>query len=105
MAPPLTAWQLAGKAYFYVATWMSISMAVILFNKVRRVPREEICVAKTRTDICRVAPARDRRSRPRASPRRGFPIARRDVPLRRRPRDASVVVVVVFASRSTRGVV
>jgi hypothetical protein len=47
MAPPLTAWQLAGKAYFYVATWMSISMAVILFNKVRRVPREE------RRDLCR----------------------------------------------------
>ena len=33
MAPPLTAWQQAAKAYFYVVIWMSISMGVILFNK------------------------------------------------------------------------
>ena len=26
MAPPLTAWQHAAKAYFYVIVWMSISM-------------------------------------------------------------------------------
>jgi len=32
-APPLTAWQQAAKAYFYVTVWMSISMSVILFNK------------------------------------------------------------------------
>lgn len=33
MAPRLTAWQQAAKAYFYVVIWMSISMGVILFNK------------------------------------------------------------------------
>lgn len=33
MAPALTAWQQAAKAYFYVVIWMSISMGVILFNK------------------------------------------------------------------------
>ena len=32
-APPLTAWQQAAKAYFYVTVWMTISMSVILFNK------------------------------------------------------------------------
>ena len=31
--PPLTAWQQAAKAYFYVTVWMTISMSVILFNK------------------------------------------------------------------------
>ncbi|MDA9099107.1 hypothetical protein N9L76_09270 [bacterium] len=30
---PLTAWQQAAKAYFYVIVWMTISMSVILFNK------------------------------------------------------------------------
>jgi hypothetical protein len=30
---PLTAWQQAAKAYFYVIIWMTISMSVILFNK------------------------------------------------------------------------
>ena len=30
---PLTAWQQAAKAYFYVTVWMTISMSVILFNK------------------------------------------------------------------------
>lgn len=31
--PPLTAWQQAAKAYFYVTIWMAISMSVILLNK------------------------------------------------------------------------
>ena len=35
MARQLTAWQLGMKAYFYVTIWMTISMGVILFNKVR----------------------------------------------------------------------
>ena len=35
MARPLTAWQQGMKAYFYVTIWMTISMGVILFNKVR----------------------------------------------------------------------
>eukprot|EP00227_Mantoniella_beaufortii_P017860 CAMPEP_0197594102 /NCGR_PEP_ID=MMETSP1326-20131121/19725_1 /TAXON_ID=1155430 /ORGANISM="Genus nov. species nov., Strain RCC2288" /LENGTH=349 /DNA_ID=CAMNT_0043160207 /DNA_START=579 /DNA_END=1624 /DNA_ORIENTATION=- len=33
MAAPLTVMQQAAKSYFYVVIWMSISMAVILFNK------------------------------------------------------------------------
>ena len=35
MARQLTAWQQGMKAYFYVTIWMTISMGVILFNKVR----------------------------------------------------------------------